>query len=141
MWPPVFEERLQEWHDLRLQCRDLDLPQALEVINNWWWRAPMVNYYLHWDDRRGWPGPWDLLADNVFCDLARAVGMLYTVMIVDRSDVHDIQLAQTQDDNLVLVNQGIYVMNWAPGELLNIASLPKPPRKFIDGGELRHLLG
>lgn len=141
MWPSAYEDRLQEWYALRLRCRDLDLDTCMATINNWWWQAPLINYYLHWDDRRGWPGPWDLLADNVFCDLARAVGMLYTVMIIDRGDITGVELAQTEDDNLVLVNQGIYVLNWAPGQLLNIASLPKPPRKFIASDELHHLLG
>ena len=34
------------------------------------------------------------------------------------------QLAQSQDgnDNLVLINQGKYILNWALNEMLNISS-------------------
>ena len=124
MWPSAYEDRLQEWYALRLRCRDLDLDTCMATINNWWWQAPLINYYLHWDDRRGWPGPWDLLADNRFCSLAKALGIVYTLHMISRPDITQVELAVNGDsgDNLVLVNEGKYILNWSAGQLLNITS-------------------
>ena len=43
---------------------------------------------------------------------------------IKTADIQDMQLAQSQDgnDNLVLINQGKYILNWAWGEMLNISS-------------------
>jgi hypothetical protein len=141
MWNNRFEERLKEWYALRQSCHDGDLERSLLAINDWWWQAPMVNHYLHWDDHRDWPGPWDLLADDMYCDLARGVGIMYTVIMLERPDISDIELAQCNDSNLVLVNQGKYILNWCPRQLLNIQSLENKPGKKISSEVVRHLLG
>lgn len=121
MWLTNFEERLTAWRELRDSIHDMPVEQALVTVNDWWMRAPLVNHYLHWDDCTEWPDPWDLLADNVYCELARAVGIVYTLHLSEHPGVHDIQFAQTadQNSNLVLVNGGKYAVNWAFGELLN----------------------
>lgn len=136
-----FEDRLREWRDLRDHCRNLPLDQALLEINDWWWQAPFVNHYLHWDDHHKWPGPWDLLADNIFCDLARALGIVYTVMMLERADIIDLEVIETEQDNLVQVNSGKYILNWCPQQLLNIQSLENKPRRVLSSTVLRQLLG
>ena len=122
MWATQYHDRLAAWVSLRNRCHDLDLDQSLEAINHWWFDAPWRPYYLHWDDRATWPDPWQLLADNQYCDLARALGMLYTIDLVDRPDVLDRELVETDQGNLVLVNKGKYILNWAADEILNIQS-------------------
>lgn len=115
-----FENRLIEWNQLRQNNTDNTLEQALYNINNWWQMLPIDNHYLHWDDTRNWPNPWDLLADEVFCDLAKSLGIVYTLQFIDRSDIYDLTLVQTvEGDNLVFVNQGLYILNWSPTEILN----------------------
>lgn len=141
MWPITFEERLQEWVDLRQNCHDLALESCLLTINDWWARAPVVNHYLHWDDHRSWPGPWDLLADNMFCEVAKSLGIVYTIMMIERSDIEQIEIMDMEDSNLVQVNRGKYILNWCPGQLLNTCSLQQQPRKVLGSDALRHLLG
>lgn len=141
MWAMTFEERLREWRELRATCETSDLESALHHINDWWWQAPMVNHYLHWHDQTSWPGPWDLLADNIFCDLARALGIMYTVMMLERADITDICITAHGDDNLVQVNGGKYILNWCPRQLLNIQSLETTPRHTLTSSSLNHLLG
>ena len=124
MWPQTYEDRLASWCQLRETNQTNDLETALLAVNDWWQAAPLSNYYLHWDDRRNWPDPWDLLADNIYCSLAKALGIVYTLHLMERIDITNMQLAQSQDgnDNLVLVNEGLYILNWAWGEMLNISS-------------------
>ena len=134
MWPQSYEERLAAWCQLRETNQNNDLETALLAVNDWWQQAPISNYYLHWDDRRNWPDPWDLLADNHFCTLAKALGIVYTLHMIGRSDITAVAIADNGDftDNLVLVNEGKYILNWAPGTLLNITSQQVSIKKSID---------
>jgi hypothetical protein len=75
---------------------------------------------LHWDDRAVWPDPWQLLSDNIYCDLARGLGILYTITLLDRADLQDSVLAESDQGNLVLVEQGKYILNWDSQQVLNI---------------------
>ena len=140
MWPLTFEERLQDWRDLRDQCLLVDYEIALHLINDWWWRAPIVNHYLHWDDDESWPDPWDLLADNHFCDLAKSLGIVYTILMLNHDETHSLELVQTPDSNLVQVNKGKYILNWAPRELLNNQSTQITIRKTLDCQRFKNLI-
>jgi hypothetical protein len=94
--------------------------QALENINRWWFRTPWQPYYLHWDDQANWPDPWQLLSDNVFCEVARALGILYTITLLDRPDMTLVDMILTQDGvNLVLVGKEKYILNWEPSTVVN----------------------
>lgn len=139
MWPTTFQERLRQWTDLRRHCQSRSLADGLQDINAWWMRSPWRPYYLHWDDMKFWPGPWDLLADNVFCDLARAAGIMYTVIMIEHPGVDRIEMVQTDQSNLVLVNDGKYILNWSADQLLNIASTELHILRRVDSGVLHHL--
>lgn len=119
MWHTEFGERLRGWKDLRDRSSKLELGPALMDINDWWWQAPMINHSLHWKDFPDWPDPWTLLGQSGFCDLARALGMLYTVEMSDRIDVETMMLIETRENNLVLINTDKYIMNWSPGVIVN----------------------
>ena len=134
MWPTRYEDRLSQWHQLRQDNQTNNLETALLTINDWWQRTPVVNHYLHWDDLETWPDPWDLLADNHFCNLAKALGIVYTLHMIGRDDITAMAMANNGDssDNLVLVNEGKYILNWAPGELLNITSKQVTIKRSVD---------
>jgi hypothetical protein len=134
VWPLSYEQRLAEWHRLRESNLDRPLPNALLNVNDWWQEVPWAPYYLHWDDVDTWPDPWDLLANQQFCSLAKALGIVYTLHMMERSDVKDLQIASGTDsaDNLVLVNEGKYILNWDTGTLLNITSNHIQIKRTID---------
>jgi len=120
MWAKTFAGRLESWYGMRQQCYDLSAESALELINSWWFSTPWQPYYLHWDDLATWPDPWQLLNDNVYCDLARALGILYTISLLDRADLTDAALVLSQDGhNLVMVNKSKYILNWNPDTVVN----------------------
>jgi len=120
MWPTVFSDRLTAWAELRRQCQILDLESALTAINEWWFNSPWQPYYLHWDDQPNWPDPWQLLSDNIYCDLAKALGILYTISLLDRADMDDAELVLIEDgSNLVLVAKEKYILNWNKDSIVN----------------------
>lgn len=140
MWHTKFEDRLRDWHGLRLKIADIPLDSALLTVNDWWYASPWKPYYLHWDDHKTWPDPWQLLADNTFCDLARSLGIVYTISMGLNLQM-PIQIAETDLGNLVLIDQGKYILNWRPGSLLNIASTNLTILRTLDSVALHHLMG
>jgi hypothetical protein len=120
MWPQTFGARLESWNLLRNQCENLPLDSALEQINRWWFATPWRPYYLHWDDQATWPDPWQLLSDDVYCDLARGLGILYTITLLERKDFEPARLVLTESGhNLVLVPKTKYILNWERDSVVN----------------------
>ena len=111
MWPDTFEQRLAAWNSLRSSTSSLPLDQCLTQINSWWQSAPWRAYHLHWDDRQTWPDPWQVLSDNIYCDLAKGLGILYTITMLDRADCQDAVLVETDQGNLVQVHGEKYILN------------------------------
>jgi hypothetical protein len=137
MWPRTFAERLESWTQLRNQASTGDVETALHAINAWWFHAPWRAYHLHWDDQAVWPDPWQLLSDNIYCDLARGLGILYTITILDRPDLQDSVLAEFGSDNLVLVANEKYILNWDSKQMLNITLERTKPRHSVTQQQIK----
>lgn len=137
MWHKTFESRLSAWNDLRQQCILLNKEPCLAAINHWWFQTPWCAYHLHWDDCVFWPDPWELLADNLFCSLARGLGIIYTIAMLDRADLKTATLIDTGSDNLVVIDSGKYILNWDPQQTVNINLAPY---RTVHKLELEHIL-
>lgn len=138
MWHRTFEQRLASWTQLRDQCLHCSPDQCLMEINQWWFQTPWIPYHLHWDDQAKWPDPWQLLDDNLFCPLARALGILYTITLIDRADLQDTVLVDTGSDNLVLVAQKKYILNWDKDQIVNINLAPYKVLHSVSQKELKN---
>ena len=114
-----YDNRLQSWYNLRNRIKDLDLSQQCVEIDKWWQNAPLVNHYLHPIDLPTWPGPWELLVENTYCTLARALGMCYTLLLMDITDIELVLATDVQGNDvpLVLVNSN-YILNYWPDTVL-----------------------
>jgi hypothetical protein len=133
MWYKDFADRLESWAELRNQNKELPLEEALQNINDYWQESPWQPYYLHWDDQPNWPDPWQLLSDNVYCDLARGLGILYTLSMLEHKDLVSYELVLTDDGrNLVLVNKSKYTLNWDGSSLVNTPQVVKVKKRFIN---------
>lgn len=119
MWSKNFQDRLAAWTQLRAVCATLDTHQCLSAINSWWGEYPWTAYYLHWSDYNQWPDPWQLLEENRLCGLAKGLGILYTISMLERQDLEDACLVETDQDNLVLVCQRKYILNWGMDSVVN----------------------
>ena len=137
MWPKTFGDRLASWSELRRQCETGDVTFVVNNINTWWFNTPWQPYHLHWDDRTNWPDPWQLLEDNVYCSLARGLGIMYTIAMLDHPEMQDSHLVDTGSDNLVLVAQKKYILNWGPEQVLNINPGPYKVRHSVSQQEIK----
>lgn len=116
-----YDARLQDWYKLRNQILNLDTLQKCIEIDRWWQQAPLVNHYLHPYEVDAWPDPWELLVDNTYCTIARALGMCYTLVLIG---VKDIQLVEARNDLgedvvLVLVDNAKYILNYWPETVIS----------------------
>ena len=137
MWPKNFADRLESWNNLRLQAAATDLDSAVAMINAWWFKIPWRAYHLHWDDQVVWPDPWQLLSDDLYCPLARGLGILYTITMLDRPDLQDAVLAEVVSDNLVLVNKKKYILNWDSTSVVNINPTGSRPRHSVTQEQIK----
>ena len=125
MWTLLPSERLRSWHEFRKEINDLDLLSAIQKTNHLWCYAPYVNNYLTTDQIANWPDPWELLYENYYCDLAKALGMLYTLYLSNHKDLLDMEIRIYTDPdtktnyNLVWIDQGKYVLNLIHDEVVN----------------------
>jgi hypothetical protein len=137
MWPDSFAERLESWNRLRQQCELTTVDTTVSTINRWWFQTPWTAYHLHWDDQEDWPDPWQLLSDNQYCPLARGLGILYTIAMLDREDLQDVCMIEYLGDNLVLVDSEKYILNWDPDQVLNISLGRSKPRRRVGQEEIK----
>jgi len=116
-----YEARLKSWYDLRKSLEDKDIKTSCLAIDNWWQKAPLVNHHLHPNDVENWPGPWDLIVENNYCQIARGLGMVYTLQLVG---IKDIDFCIAIDDNseecaLVMVDNAKYILNYYPNTVIS----------------------
>lgn len=137
MWPQTFSDRLESWTQLRNRCVQFDIESALISINAWWFQTPWTAYHLHWDDFEDWPDPWQLLSDNIYCPVARGLGIMYTLAMLDHTDLHSVCMVEYLGDNLVLVNEKKYILNWDPDQIVNISLGSLKPRRSVSQEQVK----
>lgn len=116
-----YETRLKSWSIFRNTVATYNIDQQCVEVDRFWQKTPYQNHYLHPDFMKEWPTPWQLLSDNIYCYYARALGMIYTLLLLGNKDI---ALVEAKDDNnnevvLVLVDNAKYVLNYWPETVLN----------------------
>lgn len=130
MWKLHANDRLDHWKDFRSKISKLDLEQALQECNHFWQTAPFTPFYLDHKDFSNWPDPWQLIYENYYCDLAKALGIVYTLYLSAHAPALDLSIHICQESltraqyNLVWVNQGKYVLNYINDAVVNRTQVP-----------------
>jgi hypothetical protein len=123
IWPQP-HQLMFEWKNLRRRVSKLPVDQAISEVNHFWSYAPFVSRYLDPHTANDWPGPWELVEDNYFCDLAKALGMFYTLYLSDHGKSLDMELKVLSDPDgnlryILSIEQGKYVANIVHDEVVN----------------------
>lgn len=138
-----YETRLLNWSDLRNHIKTQSLQDQCVAIDKFWQQVPIQNHYLHPDFVDQWPGPWDLIYENLYCPYARSLGMIYTLLL---TGTKNIELVEATDDNavdvvLVLVDHAKYILNYWPDMVLNISLRNFTIKNKIDISEIIKKIG
>ena len=139
----TFEQRLRLWHELRNTLQDSDIQTICVEVDKFWQQCPLNTYYLHPYDIKVWPNPWELLNDNNYCYYARALGMIYTLLLLG---IKDVDFCTAKDYNneevvLVTVDRAKYVMNYWPNSVLNTTFAEFSNIKYINIDSLYNKIG
>ena len=116
-----YETRLKNWYKLREDLVNKDTKTKCVEVDNWWQRAPLINHHLHPYDINNWPDPWELLSENIYCEVARGLGMCYTLLLMDITNIEFVLATDSQGDDvsLVLVDNAKYVLNYWPDTVIS----------------------
>lgn len=121
-------DRLAAWKRFRHELDSLEFELALKQVIKFWDRAPFNPYYLDYDPNT-WPDPWTMIADNCYCDVAKALGIVYTIHLsAHKSDDIELRVYRHKETrglyNLVWINKGKYVLNLEADDFVNKKSIP-----------------
>ena len=137
------EQRILNWRQFR---KSLDVwPNDLDKVARTWASAPLVNY-LHQDHKEQWPCAWQMIADNLYCDIAVALGMFYTLYYSSYPQKETLRMvgyklrSEHKEFNLVICEGEKYVLNYDLGRVVNIPDVSQlgtitynyTPRELLD---------
>jgi len=133
MWNLTPDERLREWRQFRIDIGKDTVESAMQRVAHLWSYAPYVTHYLAADLVTDWPDPWTLVHENTYCDLAKTLGMFYTLYLSSHYHVsiNELALEIYQDDEekelryIVSINKGKYILNMMFDTVLNKKSITK----------------
>jgi hypothetical protein len=124
-WDLRASDRLAEWKDFRRKIGNLPLAEAISEVNQLWSTAPYVTYaYLAPDEPNTWPAPWPLFAENRWCDVAKALGIVYTIYFSNHRTVPmEIRVYYDYKDKarytVAWIDDGKYILNYYLHEIVN----------------------
>lgn len=125
MWKLGTSERLSRWRDFRKQLNTKPFEQALNSLVECWQTCPFAPYYLDPDCPESWPDPWTLIEENNYCDLAKCLGIIYTIVLTAHRNKFEVELRIYEDNktghryNLAWINQGKYIINLIDNTVVN----------------------
>lgn len=119
------EDRLRSWREFRSVLDQSPLENALAQTAEFWAGAPFVPYNLDITNYNEWPDPWTLIEENTYCDIAKCLGIVYTLSLCKHRKDLDIEFRVYKDTNtgyeynLAWINQGKYILNMIDNEIVN----------------------
>jgi hypothetical protein len=118
-------DRLDRWKQFRLEISNQSLEDAVHSVQLFWQSCPFIPFYLMPEDNTNWPDPWELITENYYCDLAKTLGMLYTIHLSSHGKSIDPEIRvyydakKRFDYHIAYLCQGKYVLNLVEGEIVN----------------------
>ena len=131
MWKLNPGDRLDHWKRFRQEIGAMPFEAALSAVQNFWNRAPFTPYYLDYHETHNWPDPWQLVYENYYCDLAKALGIVYTLQLSEHAKDISLEIRVCQDPktkgqyNLVWIDSGKYVLNFSSEGIVNRTQVPQ----------------
>lgn len=114
-------ERLIRWRNFRKSLDKMPFDAAVQSTCELWEHCSFSPYYLDPDNVESWPDPWTLITENWYCDIAKALGMIYTIKFTIHNPDVELRIYKDKithyDYNLVWINNGEHILNLLPGEV------------------------
>tara|TARA_B100000900_G_scaffold34967_2_gene26362 strand:+ start:923 stop:1357 length:435 start_codon:yes stop_codon:yes gene_type:complete len=119
VWQQAPKIRLKLWRDFRLQLDSIDYEEdCLQAVVDWWKSAPVGSRELDIYDVESWPDPWQLIYDNALDENSIALGIAFTLHLIDWEC--EVLLVQNQEESwirLVVLVDERYILNYTYGKV------------------------
>jgi len=121
-----YEDRLLEWAEFRQSLEKDEYP--FQKVVDFYNRIPRCSINTDPWNKKIWPGPWELVYENQYCNFCIILGMCYTLQLTERfkGEVFEIHIAKDNKNSSLhyyLTIQG-YVLGFSDGEVLHLNQLP-----------------
>ena len=119
------DDRLDRWKSFRVTLNEFSIGKAIELTNELWAACPFTPFYLDPENPNNWPDPWTLLEENYYCDLAKVLGIIYTLHLCNHGQNLQPELriylnTKTRHTyHIAYLCDGKYVLNLIEGEIVN----------------------
>ena|ERR1700748_1338473 len=126
-------ELLSQWKMVRTQLKDHPEIEQLQMVLDFWNKAPLKNMAYDPEVLDEYPTPWDMMTENDWCPNSIAVGMDFTLRLggwnADRLKIQMIRDYDLSVQKLVVVVDGKYLLNY---EYSVVSELPKTNHDILD---------
>ena len=78
----MYEDRLASWSDFRNRLETCGNP--IQEAINYYDSAPRVSIHTDPWDNKTWPTPWELVAENQYCNFCIILGVCYSLQLTKR---------------------------------------------------------
>ncbi len=121
VWQMSSDQRLKEWRVFRNEILEIDDDiKVLKLVADWWKLAPISTRAIDVYDDSTWPNPWDLIHKGELDENAIALGMCYTLQLIDWPCT--LQLIQDNEQNeikLIILVDDEHVLNYTYNEVID----------------------
>jgi hypothetical protein len=118
-------DRLGYWKQFRTEIDSMTLHEAIIATNELWQSCPFIPYYLEPDKPEEWPDPWQLITENYYCDIAKVLGIVYTLHLSKHSTLLTPEIRIYLDTksrysyHIAWLNEGKYIVNLSEDVIVN----------------------
>lgn len=126
MFDKPYETRLSLWQHFRKNLDASDDP--LQLVIDFYQSAPTVTINCDPWDKNSWPDPWELLAENQYCEYCIILGMCYTLQLTDKFSQEQFEIHIVVDkensDRMYLLYVGDTVLGYYYNTYIHRNELP-----------------
>lgn len=116
------DERLSDWKALRNNLSQHPEDEQIQIVADYWARAPLMKAAYDSEFIENWPGPWEMVMAGDWCRDSVAVGMEFTLRLAgwtaDRLSIVMIRDYDLSDQMLSLKIDNCALLNYSIGEVV-----------------------
>lgn len=130
MWDLKGNERLAAWREFRRDQTSLSLNEQLKNTVNLWKTSCLGNTHYDYYNIDDWPSPWELIQDDSYDDFGKALGMAWTLVMIDDDKIKNLKLSSYKDLDRssfyhVVHVEDKFILNYQFDKVSTKAQLPK----------------
>jgi hypothetical protein len=126
MFLKKYGDRLRDWRDFRQSLEACNDPYRAAI--DFYKTAPTVSFNADPYEQETWPGPWELIEENQYCEFCKLLGICYSLQLTERFSTDGFEIHITLDKeksqtNYLLQTNG-YCIGYEPSTAIPIIDLP-----------------